>query len=364
MDTLTHALSGALLARATAPAKASQSMLPLRRRVALGALAAAFPDCDVVVSWMSPLAYLYHHRGVTHSLVMLALWTLVLAWLCAKLWRGTENNGPGWRAYAGVIGMGIAAHIAGDWITSFGTMVFAPLLDFRAALSTTFIIDLWFSGIIIVGLAASWVWRRSRHARWPAVAGLGVLCGYVVFQFAMQQRAIDFGRQYALANGLRVSEVTALPRPLSPFNWMVVVDTYSQFHYSLISLNAKEAPAPLPPDAGFFAKLGAPYLPLSQAKWQRADRLGNDNELPLAREVMLHPKFEFFRWFAAYPVLYRIDQGNPSTCVWFQDLRFFTPGRAAWPFRYGMCREVGNGAGEWRPYELLSDNSDSKIPVY
>ena len=147
MDTLTHALSGALLARATAPAKASQSMLPLRRRVALGALAAAFPDCDVVVSWMSPLAYLYHHRGVTHSLVMLALWTLVLAWLCAKLWRGTENNGPGWRAYAGVIGMGIAAHIAGDWITSFGTMVFAPLLDFRAALSTTFIIDLWFSEI-------------------------------------------------------------------------------------------------------------------------------------------------------------------------------------------------------------------------
>jgi len=43
MDTLTHALSGALLARATAPA-VSADVLPLRRRLAIGALAAAFPD--------------------------------------------------------------------------------------------------------------------------------------------------------------------------------------------------------------------------------------------------------------------------------------------------------------------------------
>ena len=46
--------------------------------------------------------------------------------------------------------------------------------------------------------------------------------------------------------------------------------------------------------------------------------------------------FRFFRWFAAYPVLYRVDAGNPSTCVWFQDLRFFTPGRGRWPFRFGI----------------------------
>jgi inner membrane protein len=69
---------------------------------------------------------------------------------------------------------------------------------------------------------------------------------------------------------------------------------------------------------------------------------------------MAHPQFAFFRWFAQYPVLYRIDTGNPSSCVWFQDLRFFTPGRATWPFRYGLCRE---GAGEWRAYELLGDNT-------
>ena len=195
MDTLTHALSGALLARATAPAP-GPAVIPLRRRIALGAMAAAFPDIDVVVSLGSPLSYLHHHRGVTHSLVMLAVWTALLAWLCTRVWRNDANKGLGWRAYAGIIAWGIGAHIAGDWITSFGTMVFAPLSDWRAALSITFIIDLWFSGIILAGLLASWLWRKSRHARWPAITSLAVLCGYVVFQFVQQQRAIEFGEQF------------------------------------------------------------------------------------------------------------------------------------------------------------------------
>ena len=351
MDTLTHALSGALLARATAPSTTtSADGLPLRRRIAIGALAAAFPDIDVVVSWLSPLAYLYHHRGVTHSLLMLVVWTALLAWLCTKIWPNDKNKGPGWRAYAGVIAWGIAAHIAGDWITSFGTMVFAPLSDWRAALSTTFIIDLWFSGIILTGLLASWAWRRSR---WPAIAGLSVLCTYVVFQFAMQQRAIAFGEYYAGASGLRDARVSAMPRPVSPFNWMVIVETENHYHYSLISLSAHDAPT-LAADAGFFARLAAPYLPLEKAVWVRAERWGATAQSVLVREVMAHPQFAFFRWFAQYPVLYRIDTGNPSTCVWFQDLRFFTPGRATWPFRYGLCRE---GAGEWRAYELLGDNT-------
>jgi inner membrane protein len=356
MDTLTHALSGALLARATAPAS-SPHTLPLRRRVVIGALAAAFPDIDVVASWFSPLSYLYHHRGVTHSLLMLALWAVLLAWLCTKVWR----IGPGWRAYAGIIAWGIGAHIAGDWITSFGTMVLAPLSDWRAALSTTFIIDFWFSGIIIAGLLASWLWRKSRHARWPAVAGMAVLCGYVVFQYVQQQRAVDFGAQFAAASGMRNARVSALPRPVSPFNWMVVVDDGERYHYSLVSLSRRGLPPPLAPDAGFVARLAAPYLPLAHAPWMSSARFGEAEQAAVAREVMVQPQFAFFGWFASYPVLYRVDSGNPSTCVWFQDLRFFTPGRGSWPFRYGMCREQGE---QWRPYELLGENAGSKVPVY
>src|SRR5689334_14480719 len=131
MDTLTHALSGALLARVTASPHPRPDSLPLGRRMLVGGLAAAFPDSDVVSSYLSSLSYLYHHRGITHSLLMLPLWAALLSFVFALVWRGR----PPWRAYLGICAYGIAAHIAGDLITSFGTMIFAPFSHARYALS-------------------------------------------------------------------------------------------------------------------------------------------------------------------------------------------------------------------------------------
>src|SRR5687768_3729815 len=67
MDTLTHALSGALLARATAPEEQHQPGVPaltLRARMIAGFLAAAFPDSDFVLRVFDTLTYVTLHRGV------------------------------------------------------------------------------------------------------------------------------------------------------------------------------------------------------------------------------------------------------------------------------------------------------------
>ena len=348
MDTLTHALSGALLARATA--ETEKPALPLGRRIAIGALIAAFPDIDIVASWISPLSYLYHHRGVTHSLVMLPLWTVLLAWIFALIWRG----GPRWRAYAPVVAMSLAAHIAGDWITTFGTMIFAPLSDYRHGIGTTFIIDLWFSGIIVAGLVLSFIWRGSRV---PAVAGLAVLAAYVVMQYALLQQAVDFGERYVKSSGIAQARVTALPRPVSPFNWMVVVENAGGYQYSHINLIRSEI-LYAPPDAGLIARLDAAYLPMAQAQWETAVRHGGGSQGAAVRAAYEHPDFAFFRWFAAYPALHQIDIGASHLCIWFQDLRFVTPGRGVLPFIYGMCSE---GAGPLRSYRF---EDGARLPVY
>jgi inner membrane protein len=352
MDTITHALSGALLARATAPQPPDDRALPLGRRVLIGFLAAAAPDLDWVIGYIGPVEFLMYHRGVTHSLVMLPLWAYLLARLCAVMWRGDRP----WRAYFGIIALGLGIHIAGDWITSFGTMVFAPVSDARLGIGTTFIIDLWFTGIILGGLAASAVWRRSPV---PALAGLAVLCGYVAFQAVLQQRALEWGEAYARGAGLREATVTAQPRPVSPFNWMVVARSGEEVRYSFINLARREPLRPAP-DAGFIARLDEAYLPRGHAQWVHATRFGSsDAERAVAREAWSQPQFAFFRWFADEPVLLRVDAGNPSTCAWFQDLRFFTPGRDSWPFRYGMCREAG---GPWQLYRLFGDNTRVPVP--
>ena len=133
MDTLTHALSGALLARATTPSALPSRAIP--RRVAAGFFACAAPDLDFVIGFFGPVEYLQFHRGVTHSLLILPLWALALSWLLAKLLR----EPGGWRALYGVCALALSAHIVGDVITSFGTMVLAPFSDWRVSLGTTFI---------------------------------------------------------------------------------------------------------------------------------------------------------------------------------------------------------------------------------
>ena len=350
MDTLTHALSGALLARATAPAQVGEKTLPLARRVLVGFVAAVAPDFDYVINFLGPVEYILHHRGLTHSIFLLPLWAFLLAGLCALIWRDRP-----WKAYFGICVMGVGIHIAGDWINSFGTMMLTPFSDARIGIGTTFVIDLWFTGIILAGLAASAVWRKSPV---PAIAGLAALCGYIAFQGLLHQRADEWGEAYARSLALKGAEVTAQPRPVSPFNWMVVVTDGDDVHYSFVNLVRRE-PKRLAADAGFIARLDAAYLPLAQAQWVRATRFGaSDAERAIAREAWSQPQFAFYRWFAEHPVLLRVDSGNPSTCAWFQDLRFFTPGRESWPFRYGMCRE---NDGRWELFHLVGDSTRVEI---
>ena len=351
MDTLTHALSGALLARATAPVATAENSLPLRRRLLIGFLAAAAPDLDFLYGYLGPVDYLLNHRGITHSLILLPLWAFLLAKLSSIIWR---RDRP-WKAYFGIIAMCLAIHIAGDWITSYGTMVFAPLSDARYGIGTTFIIDLWFTGILAAGLLACWAWRKTPV---PAITGLAALCGYIAFQGILQQRAIEWGEVYAQMSGLTQPVVTAQPRPVSPFNWLVIVRSGEEVRYSFVNLVRRE-PLPAGQDAGVFRQLDAAYLPLAQAQWVFGSRYGtSDADRAVAREVWAHPLFTFFRWFADEPMFLRADSGKPSSCAWFQDLRFFTPGRGAWPFRFGLCREQN---GPWRLYQLDAD--ERRIPM-
>lgn len=351
MDTLTHALSGALLARALAPSQRLAveqrtrrwfgPRIPVWQAVALGTIAAAFPDSDVVLKYVSDLAYLRGHRGVTHSLVMLPLWAMLLGWLASLAFR----NRPALPRYAWLAAAAIGIHIAGDWITQFGTMLLAPLSDARFGLGSVFIIDLVFSGIIVAGLVASALLYRSRV---PAFLALALLPMWVGTTWIGKQEAVAFAREWAARQGVATVEVDAAPRPASPFNWTVFVFDGERYHVAHVNTRRTETLA-ASDDDNFIRRFSAPYQPLSQARWETLPKFGGDAEA-LAREVWQHPDFAFFRWFAMYPLVYRVEASEQETCVWWRDLRFSFPGRGTVPFRFGMCR---NGPGSpWSPFAL------------
>lgn len=327
MDTLTHALSGALLARAVVPPGRS-----VQRYVAAGFLACAAPDVDLL--WTrAPLDYLLYHRGVTHSLVLLPLWALGLAWLLAKIVR----EPLGWRALYGITAGALALHIAGDLMTSFGTMILAPFSDWRAAIGTTFIIDPWFSGIIVAGLVASLFFKTGK----PSIAALAVLAGYVGLQYVLKEQALDFARTHARELGLKEVQVHA--RPVSPFNWTVFASDDEKHDLANVNL-VRRTPKTWHPGDGFVTRLDASYLPLDSAVWITRYRYGT-TDAPRAREAWNSQALSVFRWFAAVPAF----DGREGDCYYFVDLRFATPGREPVPFRFGACAAPGG----WR----LSQNA-------
>lgn len=338
MDPLTHALSGALLLRATAPSPQRQVELPLRTRIAAGLAAAAFPDLDIALRLIDTLTYLNWHQGPTHSLLLLPVW----AWLLAHLFSCFFGKYH-WQMFYLPACLGIAVHIAGDLITAYGLMLFAPISTQRFYLPFAFVIDPWFSAIIVVGLIASWICPRARIA---AVVSLLGLAGYVVFLWMLHDRALAVGHEYANTQAFRRAEVYVLPQPLSPFHWKIIVRSSETYHVALINLSPSRVTLLQDSGVDLLNNMAAAYQPLTAVNWQRMAQFGAAlNESDLVREAWRHPAFASFRQFSVFPQFDRVDRQGGKVCIWFFDLRFQFPGLPP-SFRYGMCRETINSS-DW-----------------
>ena len=338
-----------MLARATAPAEQHQpgiSALTLRERMAAGFFAAAFPDSDFVLRAFDTLTYVALHRGVTHSILLLPAWAWVVAWILALFSRLSSRPRP-WRAFYPVAALGIGIHIAGDVITAYGTMLLAPVSDHAFALPFTFILDPWFSGILVIGLAAGALRPRKRY---PSLLAFAVLGCYVGFQAMLYSQAVDIGRTYIESRGWTDAEAHAFPQPLSPFNWKIIVRRGGEYDVALVNLQRTEIHPPPKPGEGIMSmwgRINAGYRPVSAAVWSRYGQFGEGGQWhALAREAWNQEIFRRFRDFAKFPVLDQIlPQDDGSICVSFFDLRFTVPSLPP-TLVFGICRDGPGHA--WR----------------
>jgi inner membrane protein len=338
VDTLTHALSGALLARAAAPLARASSALTPRQRLAAGLAGGLFPDIDFAARAGGTLWYLAEiHQGPTHSLVLLPLWALALAWLFQKA------SGQRWQAWYAPVALGIGIHIAGDLVTAYGTMLLWPLSDWRPALAWTFVIDPWFTLIVVAGLAAARRWPR-RGAALAALA-LAALAGYVGFQGMLQQRAGQLAEAHARAQRLDGATGHALAQPFSPFHWQLIVRHGEEWHVGHARLAAGRSLVELAPVVPLFARMASRYR--AAPEWTVETRFGSTKaEIALAREAWRQEALREFRRFAAFPAMRGVAADGARECAWFLDLRFALPELPP-SFVFGACR-----AGASSPWEL------------
>jgi inner membrane protein len=294
MDPLTHAISGAALARAF-----PKHPLPRKQLIFLVLLTMA-PDADFLLRILSDTVYLQHHRGLTHSLLMIPLWGWLIFSLCSRQIKKLPKM-P-W-----LIGLALLLHICLDLITAFGTMILAPFSDWRASLDLVFIIDPLFTGCLLIPLLLGLKWKSQ--ARKLAIFSLILMCTYLGLAFSNQQQAIALAKR-AHPDAIAVN---ALPLAFSPWNWQLIAE-YPD-HYARASVNLKP---------GFFSTR-ALFDNTFVTGLLSTKITGSDDifwrELPamhMVSEAKGLPGTAFYAWFARYPVL--LDKNDDF--IEFGDLAF------------------------------------------
>src|SRR5690242_857886 len=182
MDTITHGIAGALIAKAAFGGQDMLGAKPVsRQRIITWSLmlGAIFPDSDVVREFFSrnDLLILTWHRSITHSLVCLPIFAVVLAALTRWFVRQRKWDSPSFSVLLAVYAVGILSHILLDLVTSFGTMIWSPVKWSRPAWDLIFIIDFTLTAILLLPQILAWVYRKPEGLRRRA---LGSWMGFSV----------------------------------------------------------------------------------------------------------------------------------------------------------------------------------------
>src|SRR5690242_5577610 len=366
MDTITHGIAGALIGKALFRGDDLLSRRFMNRaRIVTWAtmLGAIFPDSDVFRDIFSRdhMLMITWHRSITHSLLCLPLFAVVLAVISQQFARWRKWDSPSVAQLTGIYAAGILSHILLDLVTTFGTMIWSPVAWSRPAWDMIFIVDFTLSGILLAPQFLAWIysqpekmWTRAlrtwlvfllmpliisriaegagapisgrtvllamtvitaiflfpafrgwgskiKYSAWNQ-AGFAATLVYVALTFFAHRAALGRVEKFAALDHLQVESIGALPLPPSLWHWDGLVRTQRGVYELRMDLSDKSA--------------GETEL-LAQEHRYFPDAPAN-SYIEAARRL---PEVQKVLWFARFPVTRFHKEGGESV-VEVSDLRF------------------------------------------
>ncbi|HEV2194243.1 MAG TPA: metal-dependent hydrolase [Candidatus Acidoferrum sp.] len=373
MDTITHGIAGALIGKAVFRGEDMFASRPMNRQRILTwslMLGAIFPDSDVLRDIFShdKLLIVTWHRSITHSLILLPLWALLLAWITHAFCKWRKWEAPSFAALVGIDAVGILSHILLDLVTTFGTMIWSPLEWSRPAWDMIFIVDFTLSGILLAPQFLAWVYSQPEKMRSRALrtwivfllatliisriaegagapisgrtlsaamlvvtaifllpvlrdrglkvkygawnqAGFSATLMYVALTFFAHRAALTRIEKFAALDHLQVESIGALPLPPSLWHWDGLVRTQRGVYELRLDLSDKSD--------GDVLALEHRYFPDAPP----------NSYIEAARRL---PEVQKVLWFSRFPVT-RFYKDDQNAIVEVSDLRFsrISPSRPA-----------------------------------
>ncbi len=310
MDSITHALTGALIAKAIDDDKVG------KWGTVAGFAMGLFPDSDFVLGLFNHQFSIQYHRDFTHSILLIPFYSLIFSWLFVKI-----SKRPYFWSFYKICLPVLISHVLLDLLTSYGTMILSPFFEHRFAWDLVFIIDLIFSGIILLPLLASLFLKRG--ARWICRGSLIGLAAYILFCWFQQGQAIGVARGFTKGWTEEVIQIAALPQPASPFRWALYVETGDKVFQGFVDLRRKDLPKPAGTQSSLFEKLESLYYPPGSIPFQSMDKFPDS---PWVARALATEGIKLYYWFARFPVVKSIHSKDGRHRVEFMDVRFFLPG--------------------------------------
>ena len=388
MDTITHGIAGALIGKAVFRSEDLFASHPMNRGRILTwslMLGAIFPDSDVFRDIFSSdrLLIITWHRSITHSLLMLPLWALLLAAITRAFANSRRWQAPSFAALTAIYAVGILSHILLDLVTSFGTMIWSPLEWSRPAWDLVFIVDFTLTAIFLVPQLLAWVYSHPEKVKSRAIgmclvflpapwliAKIGEIAGAPISGRVVLSAMVIFAALFLLPAlqgwGLKIRHDTWNRAGFAAALFYVACTIYAHHvAYARIQKFAKLYPLqvesigalPLPPSLWNWDGLVRTERGVYELRIDLSERPASDVEL-LASEHHYYPdappnsfidaarslpEVQRVLWFARFPVT-RFHKEADVAVVEISDMRFVQTRRdRPAPFTYRVLfSPVGN----------------------
>ncbi len=202
MDPLSHALIGGLSAQTVGVSK---------KRFWLMVLLSNVPDLDVVASLLGSEAFIFQHRGVTHSFVGLLFQSIFWATLLARFDKGSFVQ----RVLHYSIPLSL--HIFCDYLTCFGVPLFSPFSLKEYSFDLVGSVNVVPTLLTLFGVV--WIYRKNKKGWRPTRLVWGMWAGFLLLSMA--------GKAYA-GKILKDSLAVVMPATVGSFTWRAV--QVDEFH--------------------------------------------------------------------------------------------------------------------------------------
>lgn len=228
MDSLTQAALGAAVAEAGMGRRIGNKAILWG--VALGTL----PDLDILANpWLDHIQQLEWHRGPSHSLLVMLAASPFLGWLISKSSAG--KVGPILATWTALLVL--LTHSLIDVFTVYGTMIFAPITDYRVGLNNLFIIDPLFTAPLLMGLLVALFCKPvSNIRRLSNRTGIALAAVYVLWSFSAKGIAHYELARSLRAHGIPYQRLMTAPTPFNTILWRGIAEDTEGFWIGYHSL--------------------------------------------------------------------------------------------------------------------------------